>query len=234
VRNQSLKDFSMKNPLAVWLAAICAAMATACTSTPTTQPEALAPTLVVRTPASTTWTTAETEAAAASAAAAAAAAAATAKSAGAAVTAPRAAAARQGEVPRAPSDAKAVAQAGAEATPAARKSPAEVAESPRTVYFEFDSYEIRPDFGAVLEAQAKLLAADPNLKIVVEGHADDRGGAEYNLALGQRRAQAIVKALKLLGAREDQMEAVSFGDTRPLTQEKTEAAWAKNRRAEIK
>jgi peptidoglycan-associated lipoprotein len=190
------------------------------------------------------WTTAETEAAAAASAAAAAAAAATARSANVAATASKDAVARQAAAPRgaasasasalAPVDAEKGAKAGGDATPAAQKSPAEKAEPPRTVYFEFDSYEIRPEFGAVLEVQSKRLAADQKLKIVVEGHADDRGGAEYNLALGQRRAEVVAKALKLLGAREDQIEAVSFGDTRPLSQEKTEAAWAKNRRAEIK
>jgi peptidoglycan-associated lipoprotein len=142
--------------------------------------------------------------------------------------------ARPGPAARALIDAEKKAQAGVDAAPAARNSPGEKTEPPRILYFEFDSYEIQPDYGVVLEAQSRLLAADQKLKILVEGHADDRGGAEYNLALGQRRAHAIVKALKLLGAREDQIEAVSFGDTRPLSQEKTEAAWAKNRRAEIK
>jgi peptidoglycan-associated lipoprotein len=242
VRNQSQKESPMKNPWASWLAVIGAAMATACTSNPIAQPETQAPTLVVRTSSSTMWTTAETEAAAAASAAAAAAAAATARSASVAATTSKDAVARQAAATRgaasasalAPVDAEKGAKAGGDATPAGQKSPVEKAEPPRTVYFEFDSYEIRPEFGAVLEVQSKRLAADQKLKIVVEGHADDRGGAEYNLALGQRRAEVVAKALKLLGAREDQIEAVSFGDTRPLSQEKTEAAWAKNRRAEIK
>ena len=69
---------------------------------------------------------------------------------------------------------------------------------------------------------------------MVEGHADDRGGAEYNLALGQKRAQAVLKALLLLGVPEAQLEAVSFGDTRPLADGRDEAAWTQNRRAELK
>jgi peptidoglycan-associated lipoprotein len=102
------------------------------------------------------------------------------------------------------------------------------------VYFEFNSHEIKPEFNAVLELQFKLLGADKKRRMVLEGHADERGGAEYNLALGQKRAEAVLKALKLLGADEARIEAVSFGDTRPLSREPTEAAWAKNRRVEIR
>jgi peptidoglycan-associated lipoprotein len=76
--------------------------------------------------------------------------------------------------------------------------------------------------------------ADRGLRLVIEGHADERGGAEYNLALGQKRAQAVVKALRLLGVNEAQVEAVSFGDTRPAARGQNEEAWAQNRRAEFK
>jgi peptidoglycan-associated lipoprotein len=86
----------------------------------------------------------------------------------------------------------------------------------------------------MLEGHARALKADPARRLVVEGHADDRGGAEYNLALGQKRAEAVVKALRALGADEGQLEAVSFGDTRPVDPARTFEAWAKNRRAELR
>ena len=83
-------------------------------------------------------------------------------------------------------------------------------------------------------SNAKALVANAGRKLTVEGHTDERGGTEYNLALGQKRAQAVVKALALLGAKEAQLEAVSFGKERPADAGHDEAAWAKNRRAELK
>jgi peptidoglycan-associated lipoprotein len=105
---------------------------------------------------------------------------------------------------------------------------------PRTVYFDFDSYVVKDEFRPVIEAHAKRLAADRKKHIVVEGHTDERGGSEYNLALGQKRAEAVVKSLVTLGATDSQVEAVSFGKERPAVQGSDEAAWAKNRRAELK
>lgn len=102
------------------------------------------------------------------------------------------------------------------------------------MFFEFDSFDIHPDFRAMLEGHALALKADPARSVVVEGHADDRGGAEYNLSLGQKRAEAVVKTLLLLGAMDNQLEAVSFGDTRPVDPARTFEAWAKNRRAELR
>ena len=104
----------------------------------------------------------------------------------------------------------------------------------RLVFFAFDSFDIDPSFQELLEAYARALKADPSRVLVVEGHADERGGAEYNLALGQKRAEAVVKTLRLLGAMEKQLEAVSFGDTRPVDPARTFEAWAKNRRAELR
>lgn len=104
----------------------------------------------------------------------------------------------------------------------------------RVVYFDFDSFALRADAKPVVEAHSRILALSAGRKMVVEGHTDDRGGREYNLALGQRRAEAVVKAMVLLGAREAQLEAVSFGKERPASEGGDEAAWAKNRRAEIK
>jgi peptidoglycan-associated lipoprotein len=104
----------------------------------------------------------------------------------------------------------------------------------RIVYFDFDSYSVRDDGRPVVEAHARLLTANRARKMTVEGHTDERGGREYNLALGQKRAEAVVRALTLLGATDAQLEAVSFGEERPSAQGSDEAAWAKNRRAELK
>ena len=104
---------------------------------------------------------------------------------------------------------------------------------PRIVYFDFDSYVVKDDYRPVIEANAKALTTNRRMKMAVEGHTDDRGSSEYNLALGQRRAEAVVKSLTLLGADQTQLEAVSFGKERPAVQGENEEAWAKNRRAEL-
>jgi peptidoglycan-associated lipoprotein len=104
---------------------------------------------------------------------------------------------------------------------------------PRIVYFDFDSYVVKDDYRPVIEANAKVLNGNRKVKMAVEGHTDDRGSSEYNLALGQRRAEAVVKSLTLLGADQTQLEAVSFGKERPAAQGENEEAWAKNRRAEL-
>ena len=104
---------------------------------------------------------------------------------------------------------------------------------PHIVYFDFDSYVVKPDYQPVIEANAKALSANRKMHMAVEGHTDDRGSSEYNLALGQRRAEAVVKSLTLLRAEQAQLEAVSFGKERPAVQGEDEAAWAKNRRAEL-
>lgn len=104
----------------------------------------------------------------------------------------------------------------------------------RIVYFDFDSYAVKDDYRKLIEAHARRLSADRNLRLSVEGHTDERGGSEYNLALGQRRAEAVAKSLILLGASEAQVEPVSFGKERPAMRGGDEAAWAQNRRAELK
>lgn len=104
---------------------------------------------------------------------------------------------------------------------------------PRVVFFDFDSYVVKDEFRSTVEANAKVLTADRAKKVVIEGHTDERGGREYNLALGQKRAEAVARSLALLGAQTGQMEAVSFGKERPAVQGSDEAAWAKNRRAEM-
>ena len=104
----------------------------------------------------------------------------------------------------------------------------------RIVYFDFDSFVVKEDFRTMIEGHARVLAASKGKRMVVEGHADERGGREYNLALGQKRAEAVVKSLVLLGAADGQLEAISYGKERPAVDGHDEAAWAKNRRAELK
>ncbi|MEO6362472.1 MAG: peptidoglycan-associated lipoprotein Pal [Caldimonas sp.] len=104
---------------------------------------------------------------------------------------------------------------------------------PRVVYFDYDSYVVKDEFKPVIEVNAKALSADRKRHMAVEGHTDDRGSSEYNLALGQRRAESVVRSLTLLGAEASQLEPVSFGKERPAVQGENESAWAKNRRAEL-
>lgn len=103
----------------------------------------------------------------------------------------------------------------------------------RSVYFDYDSYIVKDEFKPTVDAHAKYLAANKGRKIVIQGNTDERGGREYNLALGQKRAEAVRKSLSLLGVTESQMEAVSFGKEKPKATGNDEAAWAENRRADI-
>jgi len=105
---------------------------------------------------------------------------------------------------------------------------------PRIVYFDYDSVVIKPEFQPLVETHARFVKFDKNRKAVIEGHTDERGGREYNLALGQKRAEAVRSALGLLGVPDEQMEAVSFGKEKPAAEGSDEAAMAKNRRAEIR
>lgn len=103
----------------------------------------------------------------------------------------------------------------------------------RIVYFDFDSFIIRPEARPIIEAHGRRLRADAKLHVALEGHTDDRGGREYNLGLGQKRADAVRKALSLMGVADSQMEAVSFGKEKPAVPGNTEAAMQENRRVEI-
>lgn len=103
----------------------------------------------------------------------------------------------------------------------------------RVVYFDFDSFVVKDEFRGVVESHAKFLGANRAKRILVEGHTDERGGREYNLALGQKRAEAVRRAMGLLGVPDSQLEAVSFGKEKPAVMGSTEDAFAKNRRAEI-
>jgi peptidoglycan-associated lipoprotein len=103
----------------------------------------------------------------------------------------------------------------------------------RSIYFDLDSYTVKDEFKPVLEAHARYLGANRTRQIVIQGNTDERGGREYNLALGQKRAEAVRRAMSLLGVQENQMEAVSFGKEKPKALGSDEAAWAENRRADI-
>ena len=102
------------------------------------------------------------------------------------------------------------------------------------VYFDYDSFALKPEARAVLERNAAHLQSNKQFKVQLEGHTDDRGGREYNLALGQKRAETVRRALTLLGVSDAQVEAVSFGKEKPAASGADDAAYAKNRRVEIK
>jgi peptidoglycan-associated lipoprotein len=103
----------------------------------------------------------------------------------------------------------------------------------RVVYFDLDSYAIKSEYQSLIEANAKFLRANPARKVSIEGHTDERGGREYNLALGQKRADAVRKAFSLLGIPEAQLESISYGKEKPAAQGSDETAYSQNRRAEI-
>lgn len=104
----------------------------------------------------------------------------------------------------------------------------------RVIYFDFDSYIVKDEFRPIVDFHAKYLKQIKTLKLSLEGHADDRGSREYNLALGQKRAEAVMQQLSLQGVSAGQAEPVSFGKERPAVQGTGEAVWAKNRRVEVK
>jgi peptidoglycan-associated lipoprotein len=212
----------MRTRLKEWCFVIVAVTVTACTSTPLTQSDELAPTLVIRTSATTLWTTAEAEAAAKM------------EQVAKAEQVAKLAAEKRNRAAGITAQSERVASPSAGAAPAVQPKPIDVAKRVALIYFGFDSFEVNPEFGAVIEGWSTKLVANRDLRLVLEGHADERGGAEYNLALGQKRAQAIGNALTVLGVNEDQIEVISFGDTRPVDHEKSETAWAQNRRVEIK
>lgn len=103
----------------------------------------------------------------------------------------------------------------------------------RSVYFDYDVFSIKPEYVKMLELHGKYLAANSKLSIRVEGNADERGSAEYNLALGQKRAEAVVRSLKVYGVNDTQLEAISWGEEKPKALGHTEAAFAQNRRVDL-
>jgi peptidoglycan-associated lipoprotein len=105
--------------------------------------------------------------------------------------------------------------------------------SKRSIFFDFDSNLVKDEFKPIVTAHANYLKQNPATKMRVEGNADDRGSREYNLALGQRRADAVKQMMQLLGARPEQVESVSFGEEKPRCTEATESCWAQNRRGDM-
>jgi peptidoglycan-associated lipoprotein len=103
----------------------------------------------------------------------------------------------------------------------------------RSVYFDFDSYEVKSDYTQLLQAHAQYMKSHPDRHVLIQGNTDERGTSEYNLALGQKRADAVRRALATYGVPDSQMEAVSLGKEKPLATGHDEASWAQNRRADI-
>jgi len=113
-----------------------------------------------------------------------------------------------------------------------RKDPASPL-SKRSVFFDFDSYVVKPEYRSMLEAHAGYLQSKRDARIILQGNADERGSREYNLALGQKRAEAVRRALAVLGVSDSQMEAISFGEEKPRSEASTEEAYAENRRTDV-
>lgn len=103
----------------------------------------------------------------------------------------------------------------------------------KIILFDYDSFVIKPEYQGAIDSHARFLSANKAKKLAVEGHTDESGGREYNLALGQKRAEAVRRALAILGVVDAQVEAVSFGEEKPADSASNEQAYAKNRRAEL-
>ncbi len=117
-----------------------------------------------------------------------------------------------------------------------QKDPLDDPASPlarRSIYFDFDSFVVRDEFRPTVEAHSRYLLANPTRRVVIQGNTDERGSREYNLALGQKRAEAVRRAMTTLGVPDTQMEAVSFGEERPRATGTDEASFAENRRADL-
>jgi len=105
--------------------------------------------------------------------------------------------------------------------------------SKRTVYFDYDSFVIKEEFKPLIQAHAKFLNENKDARVTLQGNADERGSREYNLALGQKRAESVKKAMQVLGVQEIQIESVSFGEEKPNCTDANEDCWARNRRTDI-
>ncbi|HKT99774.1 MAG TPA: peptidoglycan-associated lipoprotein Pal, partial [Paraburkholderia sp.] len=103
----------------------------------------------------------------------------------------------------------------------------------RSVYFDFDSYTVKDDYQSLLQAHAQYLKTHPQRHVLIQGNTDERGSSEYNLALGQKRAEAVRRVLALDGVGDSQMEAVSLGKEKPVALGHDEASWSQNRRADL-
>jgi peptidoglycan-associated lipoprotein len=103
----------------------------------------------------------------------------------------------------------------------------------RSVYFDFDSYTVKDDYQSLLQAHSQYLKTHPERHVLIQGNTDERGSSEYNLALGQKRAEAVRRSMSLMGVQDSQMEAVSLGKEKPVATGHDEASWAQNRRADL-
>lgn len=122
--------------------------------------------------------------------------------------------------------------AAAKPSAAALKDPNNIL-SKRSIFYDFDKFDVRDEYRALVEAHAKYLRENPGAKVLIQGNTDERGSREYNLALGQRRSEGVRRMMMLLGVREDQIEAVSLGEEKPRAPGSDEAAWSQNRRSDI-
>ncbi len=103
----------------------------------------------------------------------------------------------------------------------------------RSIYFDYDSFSVKEDYKPVVQAHAKFLVENPTSKAYLQGHTDERGSREYNLALGQKRADAVRRIMSVLGVKDNQIESVSYGEEKPKNGAHDESAYAQNRRADI-
>ncbi|HUG79424.1 MAG TPA: peptidoglycan-associated lipoprotein Pal [Burkholderiales bacterium] len=120
-----------------------------------------------------------------------------------------------------------------------RKDPLEALKDPgnilsqRSIFYDFDSFDVKEEYRGIVEAHAKYLRENPQARMLIQGNTDERGSREYNVGLGQRRSEGVKKMMVLLGARDDQIESVSLGEEKPLTEGSSEEVWSKNRRSDI-
>ena len=105
--------------------------------------------------------------------------------------------------------------------------------SKRSVFYDFDSFEVKPEYKTLVEAHSNYLVSNPKAKAFLQGNTDERGSREYNLALGQKRADSVRKMMSLMGAKPEQMESVSFGEEKPRAECHDESCWSQNRRTDI-
>ena len=124
-------------------------------------------------------------------------------------------------------------QSGAPGTASSASRDPREAFAKRSVYYEFDGYDVKPEYRPLVEAHAAYLKQNPSARITIEGNCDERGSREYNVALGQRRAESVMKMMTLLGVRAGQIESVSFGKEKPRVDGHDEKAWAENRRSDL-
>jgi peptidoglycan-associated lipoprotein len=119
---------------------------------------------------------------------------------------------------------------GAPSRPGSSMTGTKMSAPGKSVYFDYDRDELKPEYKALVQDYAKYLRENPQVRVRIEGNADERGSREYNVALGQRRAEAVMKALGLLGVPASRMEAISYGEEKPRLTGHDEASWAENRR----